>query len=145
MGRHSATAPATAPEPAVIDDVQALTPYWIGLTDDAPMDRIVLAGVEFVRWTEDVQAHPVQKGRTARIPRRGRVLNLEPDALDRIKAHGREKVIRTAGKRALIMDRRSPTYRAERGDTPCIKFVFAIPAPPNVTTAGSPSPSSLAE
>lgn len=136
MARSQSVAPVTDQD---VDTASAETrPYWVGLTDSAPMERIVLAGVEFCRWTETVQPDPTRPGKVARIPHRGRILTLEGDAVERIKAHGREKIIRKVGSRTMVLDRRSPTYRAERGDRPASAYVFAVPAPAGVTSQNSP-------
>lgn len=138
MGRSAATA----------DEISAPAPparYWIGISgpldlppdgdgDRLPYDRVVVGGMDFSRWTEDVRVDG--NGDTQRDRRIGRVVPLSQHQVDAIRAAARRKVVRRVGTIGQILDSAdrsadgTPRYTAEPTDAPIGRWLYMVPVPP---------------
>lgn len=99
--------------------------YWIGSLNGAPYHNHSFGGVGFPAVTEKV-VHPPGAMKTKRTPRRGGIIELNAEEFAKIKSAAKREIVRTAGRKKIVLNTANEHYRPERGDVPIGRFYFCI-------------------
>lgn len=100
-------------------------PYWVGTLPECPKQNVVLGGIDFPQYTEQIIDQ--EGGLTQRNRRNGDVKYLTADQVKAIKAAGKRKVVRSQGALTTILNTDHKRYRPHTNDKPLGQFVYLVP------------------
>ena len=124
--------------------------YWLGLTEDCPLQDATCGGHSIPKWTGQLMRDPDDPNAWAlgHEPRLGQIYDLHPDEVERIVAAVKARVVRILGasrdeskyadapgmsprrvRRGQLYLVDHPHYTAMPGDRPLSEFAYIVPLP----------------
>lgn len=101
-------------------------PYWLGTTDDSPLQTVTAGGVEFPRALGKLTD---ERGDPLTNLQRGRIAKLTDDEVALVRQRIAERVVRISGQRRMVLSvrgQRDYPFQPEAGDIPLGRFVYLI-------------------
>lgn len=100
--------------------------YWLGTLDQSPVDVVHLGGVAFQRTT-DRMVHVLGERLPRKYTRRGSLVHLTDVQIEAIKQNARTKLVRTTGKRAVVIQINSARSQVRYpSDEPIGSYVYLL-------------------
>ena len=102
--------------------------YWLGTTSDSPLQNIVLCGVSFPRYSQEIPLNKDGEVDKAKPVVRGMRVQLTDDQVEAIKAAAVRVRVRRSGSSASLVSSGSDKYRRRPGnDLPVGRYLFMLP------------------